>query len=132
MKIVIDTNVLISAFIGSGISHQVLEHCARHHEIITSTFILNELHQKLTGKFKYTSEIAGEAIEILKSRSYLVTPSPISPICRDADDDAILATAITGQCALIITGDKDLLVLRKVENVTITNPATFARDEGVL
>ena len=132
MRIVIDTNVLISSFIGRGTSHKVLEHCIGNHDVVTSQFILDELREKLTGKFKYTSEIADEAIELLKSRMEVVTPAPLaSPVCRDADDDNVLATALAGRCDLIITGDKDLLVLQRMNDIKIVNPATFAQTEGI-
>jgi uncharacterized protein len=132
MRIVIDTNVLISSFIGRGTSHKVLEHCVRNHNAVTSQFILDELREKLTGKFKYTSEVADEGIALLKSRMKVVTPVALSaPICRDADDDNVLATAVAGQCELIITGDKDLLVLEQMNDIKIVNPATFAQTEGV-
>ena len=68
MRIVIDTNVLISSFIGRGTSHKVLEHCVRNHNVVTSQFILGELREKLTGKFKYTSETADQAMLIKLSR----------------------------------------------------------------
>jgi len=133
MRIVIDTNVLISSFIGRGISHKVLEHCVRNHSIVTSQFILDELREKLVGKFEYPSAIADEAIELLKSRIEIVTPVPLHvPVCRDADDDNILATAAAGQCVIIITGDKDLLVLEQIDKIKIVNPATFAQAEDIV
>ncbi len=132
MRIVIDTNVLISSFIGRGSSHKVLEHCIRHHQVVTSQFILDELREKLVEKFKYAPELANEAIALLQSRMNLVVPEPLTaPVCRDADDDNILATALAGQCECIITGDKDLLVLQKFNAIKIVNPATFAVNEGI-
>jgi putative PIN family toxin of toxin-antitoxin system len=132
MRIVIDTNVLISSFIGRGTSHKVLEHCIRHHDVVTSHFILDELQEKLTDKFKYTTQIAEEAISLLKSRMEVVIPSPLpTPLCRDSDDDNVLATALAGQCKLIITGDKDLLVLGQMNDIKIVNPATFAQSEAI-
>ncbi len=95
-------------------------------------FILDELREKLTDKFKYASETADEAIEVLKSRVQIVVPESLSsPVCRDADDDTVLATALTGQCELIVTGDKNLLVLGQMSDIKIVNPATFAQAEGI-
>ena len=132
MRIVIDTNVLISSFIGHGTSHKVLEHCVRAHDVITSQFILDELRTKLTGKFKYTSATADVAIALLKPRMKIVVPASLPvPVCRDKDDDNILATAVAGQCELIITGDKDLLVLKQLNEIKIIKPAEFAHAEGI-
>ncbi len=126
MRIVLDTNVLIAAFIARGVCHDLLEHCVRAHELILSDFILNKFHEKLTEKFKYPVEEAGDAIELLRSRIEIVEPTAITPgVCRDPDDDNVLGTAVAGSCALIITGDKDLLVLEKFRGISIVAPAGF-------
>lgn len=53
-----------------------------------------------------------------------------SPICRDADDDNILAAAVAGLCDYIITGDNDLLEIRQYKNIQILNPRMFAELES--
>jgi putative PIN family toxin of toxin-antitoxin system len=105
LKIVLDTNVLIAAFIARGICHQLLEHCISHHDLVTSELILDEVREKLVLKFKYTSEVAHEVIGLLRAQMEIVTPEALEvPVCRDADDDYILATAVAGNCQSIITG----------------------------
>lgn len=60
----------------------------------------------------------------------MVTPQPLDqPVCRDPDDDFILATAVTGRADCLVTGDKDLLVIRRYETVEIVRPADFAEYE---
>lgn len=51
MKILLDTNVLIAALIARGVCHELLEHCARRHKLVTSDFILDEVRNKLIQKF---------------------------------------------------------------------------------
>ena len=126
MKLVLDTNVLIAAFMTHGVCNELLEHCAINHEIILSTFILDELRDKLVRKFDFSSREAGAVIRLLRSRAVLVTPQELeASTCRDPDDDKILGTAIAGNCAYIVTGDKDLLDLEKVQGVSIINPSGF-------
>ena len=126
MRIVLDTNVLIAGFIARGVCHQLLEHCISHHDLVISEFILNEVREKLVGKFKYTSEVAGEVINLLRSRMEFATPASLDkPVCRDADDDNILATAVAGNCECIITGDKDLLMLKQFQGIDILSPSDF-------
>ena len=116
MKIVLDTNVLIAALISRGVCHELLEHCVLRHTLVTSDFILGETQEKLIEKFGYTAELAAEAVSVLRSRMKVVTPSKLeSQVCRDPDDDNILAAAVSGNCDCIITGDKDLLVLKQYE-----------------
>ena len=132
MKIVLDTNVLIAALIARGFSHQLLAHCALRHTLFTSDFILEETQEKLIEKFGYSPELAAEAVSVLRSRMTLVSASKlVNPVCRDPDDDNILAAAISGKCDCIITGDRDLLVLKQYEGVNIFSPRDFLMNEKI-
>ncbi|HFQ93888.1 MAG TPA: putative toxin-antitoxin system toxin component, PIN family [Anaerolineae bacterium] len=131
MKVVLDTNVLIAAFITQGVCHDLLEHCVYRHQIILSDFILDELRQKLTGKFKYSIQDARDVAQLLLSAAQIVTPVIFtSPVSRDPDDDFVLGTAVAGHAVCIITGDKDLLVLERYQNIDIIKPADFAEYEA--
>jgi len=126
MRLVLDTNVLIAAFISHGVCNELLEHCVLNHEVVMSEFILGELKETLIGKFKFSAREANGAVSLVKSRSTVVTVSPLSPtICRDPDDDNIIATAMSGRCACIITGDKDLLDLDTVNGIQVLSPSSF-------
>jgi len=52
-----------------------------------------------------------------------------NPVCRDPDDDNILAAAVSGKCDCVITGDKDLLVLKEYEGIDIFSPRDFLANE---
>lgn len=130
MRIVLETNVLIAAFIARGVCHQLLEHCISHHDLVISEFILDELREKLIVKFKYTAEVTDETMNLLRSQMEVVSPSPLDKsVCRDADDDNILAAAVAGKCECIITGDKDLLVLNQFQGIDILSPSDFQEYE---
>ena len=79
MKLVLDTNVLIAAFISRGVCADLLEHCMTSHTIVASDFIIGELRGHLVGKFKFSEQEADEAVELLKSHMQIVIPSPIDP-----------------------------------------------------
>lgn len=126
MKLVLDTNVLIAAFVAHGMCNELLEHCAINHEIVLSAFILNELRDALFRKFGFSRREVHDVVQLLKSRAILVTPQKLrEPICRDPDDDHVLGTAIAGKCECIVTGDKDLLDLRCVQGIAIISPSAF-------
>ena len=62
----------------------------------------------------------------------VVTPSRLeSQVCRDPEDDNILAAAVSADCDCIITGDKDLLVLKQYEGVQILSPRHFLDSERI-
>lgn len=126
MRLVLDTNVLLAAFISRGVCHELLEHCEREHTIVGSEFILSEFGEKLVSKFGAPPPKAREATGLLRSRMELVEPVPLeAPVCRDPDDDWVLAAAVAGTCECIVTGDKDLLSLGEYRGVRILAPNTF-------
>jgi uncharacterized protein len=130
MRVVLDTNVLISAFIAPGICAELLEHCSRQHRVVVSDYILAEFRNRLVDKFRYSPEEAAEAANLVQSIAQLVAPSDLAaPVCRDPDDDAVLGTAIAGLATCIVTGDMDLLVLREYHGIAIIRPAEFIEFE---
>lgn len=132
MRLVLDTNVLLAAFLTRGSCHELLEHCQRHHQIVLSAFILGEFQGKLTGKFRVAAAAIVAAVELLRDAAEMVDPVPMTPpICRDSDDDWILATALAGHCVAVVTGDKDLLAIGEVAGIKILAPAEFWRFEAV-
>ena len=131
MKVLLDTNVLIAAFITHGTCSDLFEHCIRQHEILISQFILGELEGHLRKKFKFSENDVREAIGILNTVANIVEPLPLTePVCRDGDDDMILATALTGNADCIVTGDKDLTDLKTFQNIPILKPAEFSSFES--
>ena len=123
MRLLLDTNVLVAAFVARGVCSELLEHCARHHVVISSRPLLDELGDVLTRKFHQRAVDARGAIRLLAEPFTLVTPEALeSPMCRDEDEDVVLATAMAGRCAASVCGDQDLLVLESVSR----HPSTRA------
>jgi predicted nucleic acid-binding protein len=58
VRVLLDTNVLIAAFIARGTCHEVLEYCVHEHEMVTSGFILDEVHEALVKKFNFSRQEA--------------------------------------------------------------------------
>lgn len=126
MRIVLDTNVLIAAFVARGHCHELVEHSARAHLLFTSETILEEFHRKLTGKIGAPAEQVGRALDLLRSRMTVVEIEPLpAPVCRDADDDHVLATAVAARADCLVTGDADLVALDRYDDVPILRPADF-------
>ncbi len=126
MRILFDTNVLISAIITPGLSAEILDHCIVNHSVITSEYILEELREKLALKFDYTDSEALAATHIIRKQSVVVMHENLpTRISRDPDDDNVLAAAVAGVCDFIVTGDKDLLVLKEYQGIPIFTPRAF-------
>jgi len=126
LRLVLDTNVLIAAFVARGACHELLEHCQRDHRLITSSILLREFHTKLIEKIKEPQDRARSAVDLIRGHAEVVEPSALDPaVCRDPDDDWVLSTALAGHCACIVTGDGDLLTLKRHEAVEIVSPSGF-------
>ena len=131
MRIVLDTNILIAAFISHGACADLFEHCVRYYEIVASEFIFTEFFNKLTTKLGIPAAETKKAVQLLRSRIPVVAPSNLGTrVCSDPNDDPILGTAIQGDCQYIITGDKDFLALKKYKGINIISPQGFWEHEN--
>jgi len=134
LHIVVDTNILISGLFGikDSPSFQILSAIRREKIILVTTqIILKEVNEvinreriiKLT---KMTAEDRANFINGLIEKSYISKGKQLSEIVsRDIKDDKFLACAIEGNADYIVTGDKDLLVLKEYKGTKITTPREF-------
>lgn len=131
-RIVIDTNVLISAEISAqGVSGRLVDRVLVEHHVVLSYAILEELDETLENKFGYSATAVSEVTDQLLSAVEIVEPVTFDrQICRDPDDDTILGTAVAGNADCIVTGDSDLLVLERFQGVDVVSPSEFARYES--
>jgi putative PIN family toxin of toxin-antitoxin system len=126
MRLVLDANVLIAAFVARGVCAELLEYCVREHDPVTSAPILDEVHRNLVAKIKAIASQAHQTVKLLRTRLEVVEPVGLgAQVCRDADDDVVLGTAIGGRCDAIVTGDKDLLDLESYRDIPIVSPRAF-------
>ena len=133
MRLVLDTNILIAAFISHGSCAELLEHTATRHEVYTARILLQEFERILTTKCRITRRDAVGARRLLADRFTVVTPVALgAPVCRDSDDDRVIGTALAGRCAYIVSGDRDLLVLRRYRDIAILGAQEFWRFEAEL
>jgi putative PIN family toxin of toxin-antitoxin system len=132
VKVLLDTNVLIAAFISHGSCHELLEYCFHDHQIVTSQELLDEFLDTLSGKLRFTKAEVREAKRLVWRMVTLVEPVPLGTnVCRDPDDDKVLAAAVGGGAACIVTGDKDLLVLEAYHRIPILSPDRFWSFEDI-
>ena len=126
MRILFDTNILVSAFTSLGLCHQAYERALARADIVTARRLLDELHGTLVEKMKIDAPLADEILAELANELEIVEPMPLpKSICRDEDDDWVLATALTGRSEVIVSGDKDLLVLKQFQGIKILSPRQF-------
>lgn len=126
MRLLLDTNVLVAALVARGTCHELIEHCVRQHVVISSQPLFDELRDVLERKFRQRAVDVRGAIQLFTETFTLVVPGALdTPTCRDRDDDVVLATALSGACTAIVTGDQDLLVLDPFRGVRVISPSAF-------
>ncbi len=132
MKVVLDTNVLIAAYIAQGHCADVFEQVIAEHTLVTSEFILKELDHNLQKKFRYTLQEVQVISSFLTTHSLVLqnVPPLTKRVSRDRSDDHILAAAYEAKCDLLVTGDLDLRVLKFFRGIPIIPPREFWKFSG--
>ena len=128
MKAVFDTNVLIAAFLTEGICSGLLIRARKQaFNLVLCDDIIREFEGILIKKFKLTSTDISEISAIVSEAAseILHNLGPIPNICRDPNDDMIIACAIDAAADYIVTGDEDLLILKRYKDIVIINPRNF-------
>ncbi|MFT4303760.1 MAG: putative toxin-antitoxin system toxin component, PIN family [Candidatus Woesearchaeota archaeon] len=126
-KIVIDTNILISGFAYKGNEHKLLRKINEYNNYLSLSQI-SEIEKVLKyPKFEITHEFQKNILEWIKNNSNIIDIKTKTNICRDSKDNIIIETAIDGKAEFIITGDKDLLELKKVKNIAIISTKDFLK-----
>ncbi len=133
MRIVCDTNVLVSGVLFNGPPRRILERVALGKiENAVSLDILAEAKDVLIRpKFGLSSAQVAGIIESFTETFILVTPvERVRVVENDPDDDRILEAALAAKANLIVSGDKHLLSLGNWNNVEILSPAGFMERHG--
>jgi uncharacterized protein len=130
MTIVFDSNVIISAFITtSGTAKDVFLYCGERFRIVISDYIIKEVSEKLQDKLGFSKTELKEVIDFLEAHTEIFEPTSQSPeLSRDKKDDPVLGLALSVEADFLISGDKDLLVLKKIKEVKIISPAEFWKE----
>jgi len=126
MKIFLDTNVLVSALATRGLCGDVLREVLLSHQLILSLPVLSELEEVLREKFGIPSPLIFEFLQILKQGALSSSPSPLPNVdLKDKDDLPLLSSALNGKAELFVTGDQELLHLKKIGDMQIISPRGF-------
>jgi putative PIN family toxin of toxin-antitoxin system len=126
MRILFDTNVIISGFVSQGYSFDVIKDAANKHEVYCTEYLLKETQKSLSTKFPLSREAINSIISTVKKQFIEgKTAATVEKISRDPKDDQILADAITNNIDIIITGDKDLLELKNYKGIKIIMPKDY-------
>ena len=129
MRIVVDTNIFVSAPLKQTSLPAIALHEAGQHYTLLKSAATEAQFLEVIARSYLASLIRPEARDWVRQLMASAEPVTITEhvaVCRDPTDDKFLDLAISGQADLILTGDKDLLVLNPFRGIRIVAPATFA------
>jgi len=126
MRVMVDTNILLSAFVfGSAKMASLLEKVIEEHTMVLSTYIIDEFRSVVAEKSPaYNHNIDTLFAKLSYEMAYTPTWQEFMPDIRDEKDKPILAAAILSDVDVIITGDKDFYGV-DIERPEILSPAGF-------
>lgn len=133
MRVVLDTNILISAFIsGKGAPARIFDLWQEGRlEIVTAQAALDELNRvliypRIRSRLRYNNEQIARFLRLLHEQAVFLEDLPaVRSVTTDRDDDKFLAIAQARDATCIISGDDHLLSVGVYEGITIVTAATF-------
>jgi putative PIN family toxin of toxin-antitoxin system len=126
MRVVLDTNVLISGIIFGGKPDAILRMASRDQfTLILSEEILSELEEVLAEKFNWSPAKIASVFEDIGKSAEMTLPEMVLTGCADPDDNRILEAAVEGCADCIVSGDKHLLRMKTFRGIEILTVSDF-------
>ena len=129
MRLVFDTNVLISALLLPGsVPRKALDRALASGRVLLSLPVLGELNRVLARK-RFRTYVDEEDVRrllgaLVRGTDWVEVTTQITA-CRDPKDNKFLELAVDGHASHVITGDRDLLMLHPFRGIAILSPAAF-------
>ena len=130
MRIVLDTNVLVSAALKRQSTPGMAVHLVERRGILLKSLVTEQQLFEVIARPYFAPLIDAETkqwLAQLLAQAELITISERIAACRDPTDDKFLELAVGGRADLIVSGDADLLVLNPFREIPIVTPAIFVQ-----
>ena len=127
MKIVVDTNVLISGVFFGGYPRRIIEAIIDNDLQAYATAEIIEEYEEIVAEMisRRQGHIRKDILMPLIAKLEVTSPKTNIAVCRDPEDDKFLSCAVDSKALYIVSGDKDLLSIGTYENVEIITAAKF-------
>ncbi len=131
MRVVLDTNVLVSAALKQNSTPAAAARAVERGDVMLKSLGTERQLLEVLARPYFVRLIGDESriwLRKLMSAAELVTITERIAACRDPTDDKFLELAVSGHADLIVSGDADLLVLNPFRGIPVVTPAAFMRD----
>ncbi len=134
LRVVVDTNVYISAFLYPDRAiFQLLPLAAQHrYQLVTSPAIIDEVGRIMRERLAWEDAVRIRHLKAATKAADIVIPTiTLEVITQDPPDNRILECAVEGRADLIVSGNRHLLSLKAYQGIAIIRPIDFLRTLGV-
>jgi putative PIN family toxin of toxin-antitoxin system len=126
VRVLLDTNVIVSAVATRGLGADVFRAVLAAHELVTCAQVFQEVQRILGMKFGVPEPLIAEYLELIGQDAIVAEPGDLPDIpLQDRDDAEIVAAAIGAKAEVLVTGDHELQGLKNVGKVRILSPRAF-------
>ncbi|MCA1810192.1 MAG: putative toxin-antitoxin system toxin component, PIN family [Lentisphaerae bacterium] len=126
MKVFLDTNIIASATATRGLCADVLRTVIEFHDLVVSDHLVSELRRVLKDKFEAFPDVIADVVWLLHQDTIMSESTPLHDLpLSDPADIAIVSSALNGAAAVFVTGDKEILDLRRVGTMEVLSPRQF-------
>lgn len=126
MKVFLDTNVIASATATRGLCADVVRTVIEFHDLVISGHLIGELRRILKDKFGASAEMITGVVSLLCQDTIHAEALPLADLAlKDLADVAIVSSALNGGADVLVTGDKEVLALKRVGALQILTPRQF-------
>jgi len=126
MRVFLDTNVIASATATRGLCSDVLRSVIEFHEFVVSDVLFDETKRILREKFNASDALIADILWLLQQDTIFTESEPLAELhLKDPADIAMVSSTINGGVELMVTGDKEILALKKIGDLEIVSPRQF-------
>jgi len=127
MKLLFDTNILVSAFLSKGRLADAVKDAFKNHNVFLTPFILQEFKKTLHHKLRFSSKDIDDYLQFIQKFSHHGQTGEIACVtgCPDAGDRQLLADATANDIDIIVTGDKAFLSMKRYLKIRIVSAQDY-------
>ncbi len=126
MRVLLDTNVIVSAVTTRGLCADVFRAVLAEHELVICPQVLHEVRYILGKKFSVPETLISEYLELIDQDAIVSEPNDSATIpLKDKDDAKIVSAAKSAGVQVLVTGDREIQDIKRLGQMTIMSPREF-------
>ena len=126
MRVLLDTNVIVSAVTTRGLCADVFRTVLADHELVTCAKVLQEIKRILQQKFSVPDSLITEYLELIREEAIMAESKELPDVqIKDIDDIQIIGAALSGKADVLVTGDREVQDIKRIKKLRIVSPRAF-------